>query len=305
MTRKKTVQAFSLVELSIVILVIGILVAAVAKGSKLYRDIKLTAARSVTSSSVVNSIPGLALWLETTSTNSVSNNNNSAIEFGDYVASWNDIRIVGNSQKINLTQDIANNDQPIYVEDGISGLPSLRFDGINDRLLTTNTPLRAGDDDYTLVAVWKAQNKSQISKVIMSQDNVAIGTMASIYIRNTSNVGFAGYFCDKDSNITLKNGEIDRKNITIISIDNSLTENVSIYFNSNLADSGISNVGSCAGGQDLNLSDAEFDIASGAKGRQFFGGDISEIIIFDRKLTDKEIRSVNDYLSQKFSIKIN
>ena len=56
-------KAFSLVELSILILVIVILVAAITKWSQLYVDIKLVGARNVTKSSIVNSLNGLTLWL--------------------------------------------------------------------------------------------------------------------------------------------------------------------------------------------------------------------------------------------------
>ena len=64
---RKPNKAFSLVELSIVILIIGILIAAVGQGVDLVQDSRLSAARMLTQSSRVNSIKNLVTWLETTS----------------------------------------------------------------------------------------------------------------------------------------------------------------------------------------------------------------------------------------------
>lgn len=59
-------QAFSLIELSIVILIIGILVAGVTQSSRLVRQIKLYSAQSITRSSDINSIGEMVFWAETT-----------------------------------------------------------------------------------------------------------------------------------------------------------------------------------------------------------------------------------------------
>lgn len=64
---KKPNKGFSLVELSIVILIIGVLIAGVSQGIDLLQDSRLAAARMLTQSSRVNSIKNLVTWLETTS----------------------------------------------------------------------------------------------------------------------------------------------------------------------------------------------------------------------------------------------
>ena len=47
-------------------------------------------------------------------------------------------------------------------------------------------------------------------------------------------------------------------------------------------------------------------LVSGAAGSQSesdnFSGKVSEIIVFDRKLKDSEVESVNEYLSKKYSV---
>ena len=58
--------AFSLIELSIVILIISILVAGVTQSSRLVRMMRLSSAVQITNSSDVNSINDIVFWLEPT-----------------------------------------------------------------------------------------------------------------------------------------------------------------------------------------------------------------------------------------------
>jgi hypothetical protein len=62
--------AFSMVEISIVILIIGLLIAGISKASDMIVDSKVKSARSQTKASPVNRLPNLALWIETTSSES-------------------------------------------------------------------------------------------------------------------------------------------------------------------------------------------------------------------------------------------
>ncbi|MCE3255904.1 MAG: hypothetical protein K0R25_1398 [Rickettsiaceae bacterium] len=62
--QNKPKLAFSLIELSVVILVIGILVVGITKGMSIMRSAKLQSAQSLTQSSPVALIDGLKLWLE-------------------------------------------------------------------------------------------------------------------------------------------------------------------------------------------------------------------------------------------------
>jgi prepilin-type N-terminal cleavage/methylation domain-containing protein len=87
MNKKNTQKAFSLIELSIVILIIGILVAGVTQSSRLVNEIRLSSARSVTQSYPVYSIPGISSWIETTLESSF----NSDFDDGATVSQINDI----------------------------------------------------------------------------------------------------------------------------------------------------------------------------------------------------------------------
>jgi prepilin-type N-terminal cleavage/methylation domain-containing protein len=73
MKNKKCELGFSLIELSIVILVIGLLVIGITQGKRIISRSRISSAKSLTTSSPVASINNLVLWLETTSDKSFDN----------------------------------------------------------------------------------------------------------------------------------------------------------------------------------------------------------------------------------------
>lgn len=85
---QKTNKAFSLIELSIVILIIGVLIAGVVSGSNLYAKFKITTAQGLTRGSEVNGIKNLVLWYETSLNESFPSGQN--IE-GMQISAWYDI----------------------------------------------------------------------------------------------------------------------------------------------------------------------------------------------------------------------
>jgi prepilin-type N-terminal cleavage/methylation domain-containing protein len=97
MKKSSNLKAFSLIELSVVILIIGVLVLGVTQGSRMLREAKLKSAQSLTTSSPVASIEGLAVWLDSTSENAFgigtggTYKNVSAPADGDKVGRWNDL----------------------------------------------------------------------------------------------------------------------------------------------------------------------------------------------------------------------
>lgn len=120
-------RAFSLIELSIVILIIGILVAGVTQGSRLVAQMRLTSARAMTQSAPIASIRDLAIWLESTASTSFDD---SATENNVAIPTWYDINPQAIT-KYNATQATANK-QPLYTTGSINGLPAVKFDGSND-----------------------------------------------------------------------------------------------------------------------------------------------------------------------------
>ena len=102
-------KAFSLIELSIVILIIGILIAGITQSSRLIRAMKIQSARSLTLSSPVPSFKGITLWLESTLDESFD-----STEAQDQlqISTWKDIN-PQSSYKNNATQSNASFKQNI------------------------------------------------------------------------------------------------------------------------------------------------------------------------------------------------
>ena len=80
-------KAFSLIELSVVVLIIGILIAGITQSSRLVRAMKLNTARSLTRSSDVNSIRNLTAWFDATAEGVFSSSCNTASTNTDLTSS--------------------------------------------------------------------------------------------------------------------------------------------------------------------------------------------------------------------------
>ena len=314
-------KAFSLVELSVVILIIGILVAGVTQSGRLIRQIKLSTARSITASSDVASIRDVTAWFEASTdgifvdVNGVTDVENNAV-----INTWNDV----NPQKPKgdrpvlktLTGVGASTSWPKYITNGINGIPSVYFDGA-DYIFSTESPtmpLISGDKTYSMFAVFRAdlgnvENKSIITQIGngVLEDNkfVSIG-----YIGTAGNKGKPGFITNNAtaSSNWIRDVGINDQTDYIVGVTADLTGTVSlssanVYLNS--IDPLISTQFPSAGVYATTSIVADkFIIGASTKTAtaDFFKGMISEVIIFDRKLKAEEAVSVMKYLRKKYNI---
>ncbi len=303
MKNKRT--AFSLIELSIVILIIGILIAGVTQGSRLITQMKLSSARTISQSSDVNSIPDLILWLDAVKEASLTNTNNiTDVADSDKIKSWQD----RNSQAINISFTQATTTlMPSYVESGINNLPSLSFDGVDDNLSAT-------DDRFNIVT-------NLTVFVVFRPINVATAGVGLITKQVTGSIGNPPYALLIDGSVNpLKNGAmVDDSSNTTTSLwagtgtissnqdtigaftlnSSDSTGGLKVYTNSILRATG-------AGRVPANINTA-LKIGQQKNGfaTRFFNGYISEIIIYSRTLPTEERKAVENYLSKKWSIKLS
>ena len=136
-------KAFSLIEISMVILIVGILIAGISKGIDMAFDMRLATARALTDKAPMFGMENLELWLETTSENSLATGTGTSFT---NVANPPDKKEIGRWNDLNPTLINPNNKnhavqgalayQPFYIQDGINGLPALLFDG-NDYIAST------------------------------------------------------------------------------------------------------------------------------------------------------------------------
>lgn len=297
---KYSKNAFSLVELSIVILVIGILVAAITKGKDLYEDIKLTAARSITTSSSVSSIKGMVLWLETTMDKSFNNgsDNKSDITFDEVnnIEIWNDVN-PSSAVKVKYTSSTSAK-RPTVVRSGIAGLPSVEFDGVDDEMSSVAVIPR-GSADYTVAIVWSSKSQAGTGTLWDQASNPVADKQRATYSISASagdyNVGFAA---SSTQTINFANkAKNSRPTSSIIVMEGGTLTG---YIN------GASNSQTLTDAVGLIIGDAASRIGSSllTTNSSPFKGQIAEIIIFDKALKETDVREIEDYFSQKYSIKM-
>src|SRR5690606_13918172 len=89
----------SLLEISAVILIIGILIAGVVTANSLVAKSRIASAKTLTISSPVNGIKDAALWLETSLDNSFEESETSS---GHAVTKWYDVR-QNSANKVSVT----------------------------------------------------------------------------------------------------------------------------------------------------------------------------------------------------------
>ncbi len=282
-------RAFSLVELSIVILIIGVLVAAVGQGMDLLQDARLSAARVTTQSSRVNSLKGLILWLEPTSEASFS-----AAEAVDNstVSAWNDINPQA-SVKNNATQTGSSSIKPLYIERGINNLPILRFDGVAQYLDYDGSALV--NSDYTIFIVEKKGDENAQGFFVGGSDGITTNGNLHLGYRPLSTKAITQAHYGNDLNYTPPSYTLTP---TIHSFWFS-TNGGKKYWNNGGTNPEASSPGQTAALVSYAGSKIALCYSS------YYKGDIAEIIMFNRALSDKDRQAVENYLSKKWAIKIS
>lgn len=280
-----TKKAFSLIELSIVILIIGIVIAGVTQSSRLVAQHKLQTARTLTQSSPVNSITGLVTWIESTSEKSFDA---AEQEDGLSITNWYDLNIQSSS-KNNFTQST---NKPTYKTNFFNGLPVISFDGTNDFMATqsiTSTEFSPANTN-TIFLVAKIYSGGVIFKFEQSAANRLGIEMAGSGMRFDFPNDTTGMLSDTTSIINRP---------YIFTFDhNSSTQ--TIYTNGASYDTQ-ANALTFTGTFSSTMA-----IGATVGGTQYFTRmDLAELIIFNRSLKSEERKSIEKYLGQKWGIKVS
>ncbi len=288
MRNKKS--AFSLIEISIVILIIGILVAGITQSSRLISSSKIATAQSLTQSSPVSANKGLMLWLEPTMENSFPA---AQASDGASVITWNDM----NTQSIQKLFAVTSAGTVNYKSTStINGLPSLLFGGSAEMTLSTTAGSVAAANIQTSGSSAGANNFTFF--VVYDDDSASTATTRAIFhngVAGTNGWGFA----NSSSSATARVAKIGTtatdapsvysKNptITTVTYDGATTK---IYTNGGTA--ATATVSSVTPTVSMLIGTA-------------WTGYISEIIVFDNALKDSDRKSIEEYLSKKYGIKVS
>jgi prepilin-type N-terminal cleavage/methylation domain-containing protein len=304
-------SAFSLVELSVVIAIVGFLIAGVAQASKMIRRSALVAAQSQTKQSVVKDMSGLVLWYETTLDSSFIPEE--AMNGGG-VKTWYD----NNSQALSRSKAYTTMASPltIYSENAINGLPALRCNS-SQLQVETNTEYRPNNgipiatNSFTIFLV----ANSNVTHQIDGESNYNImGTSGQTYVIGATHSGgsvasdtVAGAGISLGTNgvsvyehansympaLAVYDGSTSKllTRPAVIAVDYN-NKTPTIFINSNTSRVGLTSSKTTVA--------APLDFCSGAYGA--FDGYIGEVIIFNRHLLTDERKAVEKYLGKKWKI---
>ena len=202
---------------------------------------------------------------------------------GDTVSTWVDQSGTGND----ATQSTADN-QPTYVMSNadFAGHATVHFDGTDDWMELPSTAINVGS--FTMFAVAKYDNLDSNQYIVAGQNGGGNGR-----IRFQLDTKLDGY----DPQFLWRAGSSSWKDI-IIDADTEIhvfgeTSEVKGYLD------GVYIEDSANSSSDTPPA---FNIGSYNRGeKDFFTGDLAELVIYNRVLTEPEIIEISDYLSSKWS----
>lgn len=335
MKKTKVARAFSLMEVSIVIVVIGILVAGVNQGLGLFYKTKIKSAQALTKGSRVNNIKGLIVWYEPTLDESfISSETNN----GSTISQWNDVNPQSSDklhakagQKTDATQitynlaaggTSGNTSGPTYVERGINNLPTLRFTNSGSsayRYLTvdkrmSNVP--TGSMTLFLVMTYRSGAGHFIDRQYHDANYIPVATASAInggqplfqlysasdgslsaYIRsNTVDFSSIGT-AGWDVGYDLKSGSS-----YIIAVQRNYGSNFTVYVNGNSTYAG-GTPSKTDSGEPITLDPYKIG-RHAVSDTQDTDIDVSEFIFYADNVSTKDRKLIEDYLGKKYNIKV-
>ena len=287
-TKKTKNSAFSLVELSIVILIIGILVIGVSQGYGLVKSARISNARSITAKSPISQTPGLLAWYETTLKESF---NNSEIRDNARITQWKDISPSSIISSTNILVATAS-DNATYSQSSINKLPAVKF-GISDKLS---------------LATFTQGASSQATIFMVVKLNYAPDSTNYKTIFDSSSSSFA--FSIKSDMAQLNAGLAGATTTSANSFSNSGEYAIAIYFNGSgskvFRNNTNSTLPSSASDGSLNAGTNQLVgmILGNKVANAGFSGFISEVAVFNRVVKSNERKEIFNYFSKKYKINI-
>jgi len=290
-TIKTKNSAFSLIELSIVFLVIAILIVGASQGYGLVKSARISNARSITAKSPISQMPGLQAWYETTSKDSFEQ---SQVIDGAQLTKWKDI---SSSSILTGTNILTTTASPnvTYSQSSINKLPAVKFSGSGKLSLLAFTQAYSEATIFLVIKlnyVTDASNYKTIFDGFSTSDDFSFSIkndMAQVYAGGT----IAGAHTNSVANSFLNSGEYV----------------IAIYFNGTSSKVFLNNTESTLGGNN-NIFDSGtkqlvgLTLGTNKSGNLGFNGFISEVAIFNRAIKSSERKEIFNYFSKKYKIDI-
>lgn len=276
-------KAFSLIEISLVIFIISLITLSIMVGSNIIQSTKLSSAINASNSSVVNSIPGLKIWLDATSSYALRKNE---IDNDLKISQWKSADFV-TREKFTFLQS-SESLKPEYKKNFINHLPALHSSSAT-MLESKYKPL---NKDATFFLVIKNPSNP-------GNRTILVGSNRNFQIAIINNIAQGIQLCYNMSGCLYSHNQSNFPKPGSNSI-------ISIKFKSDSSDSNA--LSYFINGEKTPISHSTsglfFNKTSSELKLSFNDIAIGEIIIFDRYLNENRRKSVESYLSKKWGIKI-
>jgi len=290
--KKINKKAFTLIEISIVILVISVMIVGVITSKSILTKSRLANAQSLTQQSYVNDINNdLIAWYETSLEGSFK-----ASELkndGSYITVWNDSN-KSVATKNNALAPASTSNQPILIQNVFyNSIPGLRFSG-SQYLNFDGT--KFAQNSYTVFVVeQRSSNKSE---------NYFIGGTGSSLNGNLS----LGYGSDTSILFSHYSSDFTR---SIASYKPQTPIMHTFLFNNTIGKKHSINGGSIAINTPAqttpitSFNQAMIGAYNPSGTLKTYVGDLAEIIMFKRSLKTEEIKAIESYLGSKYGIPVS
>lgn len=275
-------SAFSILELAIVLIIIGLLTAGVIKGGAMIKSSRIAGARAITSNSEVAKIDGLLAWFETSIKESILSDESND---GEFLTKWFDIAPSSIMTQKNTVTKNANN-SVTYVSEGINNIPSVRFNGSGS--FEVSQLFQGSTNQATLFAVLRPE--------------ISTNSVLTFFDAASGNDSFSASISAGDIVINSGNGAPFNN-----SIESGKNYIIVAYFN---IENSVAYVNDAENASDLAANSGSnvlkgITIGNNKNSSAGFGGLISEIIIYNRPLKLNERKDVMRYLAKKYKINVN
>ncbi len=282
-------KGFTLIELSTVIIIIGLLIAGITSGKSLVRTSKVSGARAITLSSQITTIPGMVLWTEAINKDSFLS---SQIVDGSQLTTWYNREPSGFLTKNNLTTAASAN--VLYEEVSINDLPSVSMTVAGNMVL--GNFVGSALSTSTIVIVFKPTIAPTSTATIIADAGTSTSLTSSIGIKNDRVALNAGTAAETSTSTNPASFALNGQYILVVYFNG----NSSKVFVNNTTEVGGSGAVLTAGTNALS----GLTIGANKSGASGIAAEISEVIVYNRILKDTERQDVMGYLSKKYKITV-
>jgi type II secretory pathway pseudopilin PulG len=285
--KKINKNAFSIIEISVVLLIISVMVAGIATGRSMITKSRLTNAKSLTQKSVINEMGNdLIAWYETSLESSFLPSE--AKTDGSLITVWKDSNksaITKNDAKIGVSPTLVQN---VFY----NSIPGLRFTGT--QYLNFNGS-KFAKNSYTVFVVEQRRTANSENYFIAGGTHAVNGNLVLGYGNN--NIMIQAHY----------GNDFPTPNIFAGYSPSSITPRIHTFLFNNSIGKQYTLNGKTTYKNNPSQTNPLVSFTNSRIGYYIAGyiGDLAEIIMFKRSLKTEEVEAIESYLGSKYGIPVS